>query len=325
MQTLLSRLAHPLEITLVILCTYLFFSWTHGSGKPNPTYNSAFIDSAVACHGTSGCNGTAETPGNHSYAFFSALWNAEYLQPALVLGYSIRKYHPDIPLYLLVKPDSDLRKDMFCQLETVGWTIKEETRVDAPIDQVKKQFRDNFTKLKLWSYTQFDAIVYLDADTLVRDRVDDLFTLVDKDSYPNDGFEFAAALDNYGQWSLDFNAGIMVLRPNHAVYQEMLRLLPQTDNYNVKWAEQGFLNEYFRFRFLHLPEQYNFNLAFVSRHRQTFRRLKPDLKIIHFTISKPWRMLRIEFEASAIWTHASEEMKRSVSFRRCGNGLVKDH
>ena len=315
----LLRFQQPLRIGCIVACSYIFFLVVHGPGQSNPAYTSALLDSTVACHGTTSCNGTVATPGNHSYAFFSSLWNAEYLPAALVLGHSLQQHHSDtIPRYLMVKPQSDLTPDMICQLETVGWTIwPVDPIAAAPIQYVKTQFKNNFTKLQLWQYTQFDAIVFLDADTLVRDRVDELFALVDKQNYNLEGFEFAAAPDNYGQWSQDFNTGVMVIRPSLAVYEEIIRLLPETEHYNVEWAEQGFLNEYFRFRYIRLPEQYHFNLAFVWRHRQAYRRLEPDLKIMHFTISKPWRFLRIEFEASAIWRRAYEEMKKSISFTHC--------
>ncbi len=139
----------------------------------------------------------------------------------------------------------------------------------------------------LWNLTQFDSIVYLDSDTIVLNDLSHLHELV---SEPwRTGFEFAAATDNwFGTYIYKFNAGVLVLHPSNLVFNELMRTYPIPGNYHPSMAEQEFLNQFYRHRYLQLPTIYNMNMAVYSSKQTLWNTLRSDFKIVHFTIQKPF-------------------------------------
>ena len=57
-------------------------------------------------------------------------------------------------------------------------------------------------------------------------------------------------------------------------------------------AEQEFLNQFYRLRYLQLPTIYNMNMAVYSSKKYLWNTLRPDFKIVHFTIRKPFMLNR---------------------------------
>jgi glycogenin len=67
-----------------------------------------------------------------------------------------------------------------------------------------------FTKLHCWRLEQFEKCVFLDADCLVLQNVDELF----------DREEFSAATDV--GWPDCFNSGVFVFKPSYDTYSKLL-------------------------------------------------------------------------------------------------------
>ena len=86
-----------------------------------------------------------------------------------------------------------------------------------------------YTKLALWNLTDYDTIVYLDADTVVSRNIDELFLC--------DGM---CAVLRAGE---RFNTGVMVISPDEHTFNDMLSRVASTPSYTG--GDQGFLNEYF--------------------------------------------------------------------------------
>lgn len=93
----------------------------------------------------------------------------------------------------------------------------------------QKKFQNVMAKLNLWNLTQYEKVVYLDADTLVFENSDELFQCED----------FCAVFIN----PCIFNSGVMVLKPSQQIYEDMLQHLQDLPSYDG--ADQGFLNSYF--------------------------------------------------------------------------------
>lgn len=145
-------------------------------------------------------------------------------------------------------------------------------------------FLDQFTKLSLWSLDTslgLEGLVYLDADTLILQNVDELFTLP---------YAFAAAPDVWPDqrgMTLEFNAGVMYLKPNTTVYRHMLDVLPDT-RFPMAFAEQAFLNQYFAARTVTLPPLYNGNLMTKKRLPTLWAGMRDDLRVVHYNLVKPF-------------------------------------
>lgn len=66
------------------------------------------------------------------------------------------------------------------------------------------------TKLRAWTLTQFEKCVFLDADTLILQNVDDLFQREELSAAPDIG------------WPDMFNSGVFVFLPSRTTYENLL-------------------------------------------------------------------------------------------------------
>lgn len=138
----------------------------------------------------------------------------------------------------------------------------------------------NFLKLRAWEFTEFDKLVFLDADTVAIRNIDGLF------EYP----AFSAAPNLYESLS-DFhriNSGVMVLEPSRMVFEAMLLALDAPGAYWPR-TDQTFLGEFFKRGTtapLGLPYFFNtlqylwFNLPDLWHW--------PSVHLIHYQFEKPW-------------------------------------
>jgi len=107
-------------------------------------------------------------------AIVSHVQNNEYLPYVLNLGYTIRKYNPTLcppstELIVLIPRDNELTPTELQQLESVGWKIRyEEDIILEGLEQMNSNWRRNFIKLRIWAWTEYRKIAFLDADTLVQ-------------------------------------------------------------------------------------------------------------------------------------------------------------
>ena len=134
---------------------------------------------------------------------------------------------------------------------------------------------DNFCKLRLW-LLDYEACVFLDADTLVLQNIDALF------DYP----EFCAAPNVYESLA-DFhrmNSGVFTARPSGATFDAMLDRL---DTPNAFWrrTDQTFLETFFP-DWHGLPVFYNM-LQYVWFAMPELWDWKA-IKVLHFQYEKPW-------------------------------------
>ncbi len=136
---------------------------------------------------------------------------------------------------------------------------------------------DNFVKLRLWQLTQYERIVFIDADALVLRNIDRLF------DYP----EFSAAPNVY-ESLVDFrrmNSGVFSARPSEATFAAMLETL-DTPGAFWKRTDQTFLQTFFpdwcglpvydnmlQYVWFNMPELWDWSM----------------IRILHFQYEKPWQ------------------------------------
>ncbi|KAF2625829.1 glycosyltransferase family 8 protein [Macroventuria anomochaeta] len=124
---------------------------------------------------------------------------------------------------------------------------------------VLDRWKDLFAKLHMWNETEFDRILFLDADALPIAPIDDMFSLkkvrncieskMQLDDFLPGGelvcepYIFAGVPhDPYSIFDADINVGSMVFTPNSKQHQRLLQNYLKFDKYDVKMAEQAFLN-----------------------------------------------------------------------------------
>jgi lipopolysaccharide biosynthesis glycosyltransferase len=175
------------------------------------------------------------------------------------------------------------------------------------------RFAEVWTKLAVWGLAEFERVVFLDADMLVTRNMDELFSLDLGDgaiaachacrcnpnriaSYPpswtpetcfythcrgGDHVTEPDATDNY------LNGGFLVLSPDEAVLADMVtRLAAVEDLSHYPFAEQDFLNEFYRDRWRPLPYVYNALKTLPHQHPSVWD--PAAVKNIHYIIDKPW-------------------------------------
>ncbi|PVB60912.1 glycosyltransferase [Labrenzia sp. 011] len=136
---------------------------------------------------------------------------------------------------------------------------------------------DNFVKLRLWQLSEYEKVVFIDADALVLKNCDKLF------GYP----EFCAAPNVYESLA-DFhrmNSGVFTARPDAATFDVMLDRLDRPDAF-WRRTDQSFLESFFP-DWHGLPVFYNmlqyvwFNLPDLWDWSQ--------IHVLHYQYEKPWQ------------------------------------
>jgi len=172
--------------------------------------------------------------------------NADYLRGALVLGSSIRSFDSSRDMICLVT--AAVPTEWRSALSVAGWRVVEVQEVNEfwwgkssecskfDGDQAER-WGHMATKLRLWEMTQYERIMYLDADTILTGPVSETFATVK-------GFGAEKPLHHS-----HFNAGVMLLTPNTATFSELIAL-GKGEHANlfgnaIDCTEQGLLNNYY--------------------------------------------------------------------------------
>ena len=136
---------------------------------------------------------------------------------------------------------------------------------------------DNFAKLRLWQLTDYESVVFIDADALMLRNCDKLF------NYP----EFSAAPNVY-EGLADFhrlNSGVFTARPSAATFEDMLAMLDVEDAFWPR-TDQTFLQHYFP-DWHGLPVFYNM-LQYVWFNMPALWSWDA-VHIVHYQYEKPWQ------------------------------------
>jgi glycogenin glucosyltransferase len=189
---------------------------------------------------------SAPRRSNEAIATLLTTTNADYLRGALVLGSSIRSFDSERDMIILVT--QAVPTEWRSALTVAGWRIVEVEEL-AEFWWGKSAECNNFdddkaerwghmaTKLRLWQMTQYSRIMYLDADTILTGPVDETFKTVQ-------GFAAEKPLHHS-----HFNAGVMLLTPSQATFDELLALGAQGHQSLfgnvIDCTEQGLLNTYY--------------------------------------------------------------------------------
>lgn len=130
-----------------------------------------------------------------------------------------------------------------------------------------------FTKINLWALSDYDQLVYLDADVLVLQNSDSLFDI-------NNNF---CAVKDPGYNGI--NAGVMILKPNKETFHEMKSLI-DSELYDNTYSDQSFTNWFYTIYkkdILYLPYNYN-----VLQKRTSYEQFCKHISIFHYNGQKPW-------------------------------------
>ncbi|GLT40987.1 hypothetical protein SLA2020_150790 [Shorea laevis] len=241
--------------------------------------------------------------------------NGDYVKGVVGLAKGLRKVKSKYPLVVAILPDvpEDHRKTLVEQ----GCIVKEIEPVYPPENQTQfamAYYVINYSKLRIWNFVEYSKMVYLDGDIQVFENIDHLFDMPNGKFYavmdcfcektwshtPQYKIGYCQQCPDKVQWPaklgpkppLYFNAGMFVFEPSLSVYDELLRKLKITPP--TPFAEQDFLNMFFREIYKPIPPIYNLVLAMLWRHPENIELEK--VKVVHYCAagSKPWRFTGME-------------------------------
>ena len=145
-----------------------------------------------------------------------------------------------------------------------------------------------FTKISLWRQTQFQRIIYVDADILALRAPDELF---------DQTYDFAAVPDI--GWPDCFNSGVLALRPNMGDYYALLALAQRGISFDG--ADQGLLNMHFR-DWRRLSFTYNCTPSGNYQYVPAYRHFQSTISMVHYIgDNKPWIVGRESSGATGVY------------------------
>ena len=212
-----------------------------------------------------------------------------YVLAMRVLGFSLDSHLPDVPRFALELDRRPEAAPTRTALERSGWTPCAVPAIMPRRPSAFERFRDQFVKLHLFSFVAFERVVYLDGDTLAVGSLAPLLAAnVTKD------LPIAATRDIRGDregfYVESFNMGAAVVRPDEAEFARLVKLLgDDAVAYEIAMSEQGWLNAVYKDRWVELPATLGANLAIWTYKPDDWRALEPDLRLIHYTMNKPFQ------------------------------------
>ncbi|XP_016471939.1 galactinol synthase 1-like isoform X1 [Nicotiana tabacum] len=250
------------------------------------------------------------TSGERAYVTFLA-GNGDYVKGVVGLAKGLRKVKSAYPLVVAVLPDVPAEHRRI--LEAQGCIVREIEPVYPPENQTRfamAYYVINYSKLRIWEFVEYKKTIYLDGDIQVYDNIDHLFDLPDGYFYavmdcfcektwshtPQYKIGYCQQCPDKVKWpteelgqppSLYFNAGMFVFEPSLHIYDDLLKTLQITPS--TPFAEQDFLNIYFKDIYRPIPLVYNLVLAMLWRHPENVELDK--VKVVHYCAagSKPWK------------------------------------
>lgn len=246
---------------------------------------------------------------SRAYVTFLA-GNGDYWKGVVGLAKGLRNVKSAYPLVVAVLPDvpDDHRQKLLSQ----GCIIRDIEPVYPPENQTQfamAYYVINYSKLRIWEFVEYSKMIYLDGDIQVFGNIDHLFDMPNgyfyavKDCFcektwsdsPQYKIGYCQQCPNKVQWPanlgpkppLYFNAGMFVYEPNLSTYDDLLSSVKTTPP--TSFAEQDFLNIFFRDVYRPIPSDYNLVLAMLWRHPENIK--LNNVKVVHYCAagSKPWR------------------------------------
>lgn len=231
-------------------------------------------------------------------AYVTVISNGDSYVPGVeALGRSLQIHGTKEPMVVMATPD--VPEAARRALHAEGWSIREVPPIENPSKEVLfPRFGATFCKLRVWQLTEYDKVVFMDADTIALQNLDDLFARP----------YFAAAPDFFIPDR--FNSGVMVLDPSEETFGRMMDKLAREPSYDG--GDQGFLNNFYPDWYAmpvahRLPAGYNlhhFIYQFLRGHPVLKHTLERDARVVHYTVQKPWLASTTLTGGAEVWWNA---------------------
>lgn len=234
---------------------------------------------------------------NNRYCYVTVLTNDRYLDGTITLALSIKKNKCKYPLQVIIPKDKKALKEQlnknkisYICMDNVVENTKEYIANDV------SYWAETLFKLNIFRLTQYEKIVFLDSDMIIRKNIDKLFEC------PHMSASIAGKCI-HPEWE-GLNSGLMVIKPEIKDYERMITAIPDALRYVMKngrgFGDQDVINyvypDWSTHKELILSETFNamFGLGKTSYLKEIEK--QGEIKILHFIgHNKPWNYPLISY------------------------------
>ncbi|TKA74277.1 hypothetical protein B0A55_06200 [Friedmanniomyces simplex] len=262
------------------------------------------------------------------YAYTTLITRVSYLAGVIILAHTLKKQGSKYPLLVFYTPSLQDAGVKALELEArkLNLILKPcemlEPRPDIKITLIAERFTDTWTKLRVFSVFDYDAVCYLDADMAIFKNMDSVFSRAadlpsdwiaanhacvcntDKDDWAPSEWNIdncaytplshPDALSHPTQVNPDsrptyhlLNSGMFLYHPSKQLWDAMLHFFDTTDKLSTyNFPDQDFLADFFRHRWVSLGWQYNALKTMRYIHPKMWR--DDEVVCLHYIVDKPW-------------------------------------
>jgi len=180
-------------------------------------------------------------------------------------------------------------------LQKAGCQTRQVSEIDHPLIPKDRAVAFNhYTKLRVYEMTEYEKIVFLDADMIVTSDISPLFDA------PHMSAVVAGGLIPHFGWT-QLNGGLMVIEPSEELFARMYAAVPHLPSEDG--TDQGFLHSFYpdwpQEKHLHLSHAYNVPVscldAYCEDHGFAFsysdQLLETNISVLHYWGPvKPWQI-----------------------------------
>ena len=244
-----SRCLRAASLPLIVTTTALLIVLTTFTLQPPGTLSTLFSCVTFFYYRTSSYNQNAgpftvpHLPSKEAYATFLSDISLDpmYLLQTRLLLYQFKHdpFTADSSRDFVVLTTPRIPADVEAQLKREGATVIQRPLITGMPGQsdisASHKWKDQYSKLHIFSLTQYERILYMDADTMLLKSMVGIWK--GDGAWPESGFasviEEVATIPAKMDGS-EFNAGFWLARPSKAIYGALL----QTDGYDTHYLEQ---------------------------------------------------------------------------------------
>ena len=232
------------------------------------------------------------------HAYITVLSNDKYFPGIKGLYFSWKRTNPRYPLYIMIgrSVSENVRMVLSSMANLIDIESIDVGNIIERSNQESFNTRWNFTfdKLLVFEQTQFDKVVFLDADMMILQNLDDLF-----DKPHMSAVCAGASYPGNESWK-DLNSGIMVIEPKKGLANELVKMVPKVLARRKSFGDQDLLQEYYSGwkddLSLNLGEKYNifsdyldYYVGKLGYHFSKDINDEKSIAVIHFAGErKPW-------------------------------------
>ena len=164
---------------------------------------------------------------SNKYAYITLLSNNSYMPCIVAMLETFNRINSKYPMYVITLPSITSENKKILKYYNANIIEEEQIRPKNAVSEFAYteshsigSFHTCMAKLHIFKYTQFDKIIYIDADMLFCKCIDELF----------EAPHMSAVMDQgYINTIRQFNAGLLVIKPNIEEFNILMNMLDSID------------------------------------------------------------------------------------------------